>query len=598
MEPLQRCGIPLILAITILVWAPCYSLAAANPRVVHEAQQDTWAAEVLSDSAHERLNKLGDLIVQPRRIAGEQLTDGMPLAKEFSCSQLRPKNRTRIYHDDQFSVWHMVEGGQTVPPRHGVDGLVRSLEELRIPFAGSGDMRFQFKIYDVDLTDARSPRTRVYFALSGSTSRGRVEQNAAWTVHWEQSTSRANSLRLARIELASFEEVSTQTKEGIPVFRDCTAAVFRDVPSATEQLAYSHAYWRRRIEAFHVIYKSAQNGLTIGDVNGDGLDDVYVCQPGGLPNRLYLHRPDGSVQDISAASGSDILDNTRSALLIDFDNDGDQDLVLAVTSALLFFDNDGRGHFAPVKSIPTVVDAYSLAAADYDADGDLDVYACRYFPDGAKIQSLPIPTPYFDATNGGENFLVRNDGNWRTSNATVETGLDGNNNRFSYAAIWIDYDHDGDQDLYVANDFGRNNLYRADISSRGQVRFTDVAMDLGLKDGAFGMSASGGDFNRDGYEDIYVGNMFSAAGNRVTRQPSFQRSTSTLRRAQFRHLARGNTLFQNDQGHRFRDVSVAAGVTLGRWSWGSLFADINNDGWEDLLVANGYITGDDPDKDL
>ena len=78
--------------------------------------------------------------------------------------------------------------------------------------------------------------------------------------------------------------------------------------------------------------------------------------------------------------------------------------------------------------------------------------------------------PYHDANNGGRNVLLRNDGRWRFSHATVRAGLDVKNRRFSYAAAWEDFDNDGDQDLYVANDFGRNNLYRNDSG-----RFTDIA---------------------------------------------------------------------------------------------------------------------------
>ncbi len=94
-----------------------------------------------------------------------------------------------------------------------------------------------------------------------------------------------------------------------------------------------------------------------------------------------------------------------------------------------------------------------MAAADYDRDGDLDIYACRYYQADADPLALPVPTPYFDAQNGGENYLIQNEGNWRTTNATIVSGLDQNNNRFSYAAIWIDFDQDGDQDLYVANGY-------------------------------------------------------------------------------------------------------------------------------------------------
>lgn len=109
------------------------------------------------------------------------------------------------------------------------------------------------------------------------------------------------------------------------------------------------------------------------------------------------------------------------------------------------------------------------------------------------------------------------------------------------------------------------------------------------------MSASFGDINRDGRMDIHMGAMFSGAGSRVTRQPTFKPGASEDVKSRFQLLARGNVLFENLGKAGFRDVSVDAGITMGRWAWASVFADLNNDGWEDLLVANGFVTGPDLD---
>jgi hypothetical protein len=122
-----------------------------------------------------------------------------------------------------------------------------------------------------------------------------------------------------------------------------------------------------------------------------------------------------------------------------------------------------------------------------------------------------------------------------------------------------------------------------------------VAGQAGLLDSAFGMSATFADFDHNGWMDLYVSNMFSAAGNRVTFQPEFKAQLSEAQKARFQYLARGNSLFQNRGDGQFEDASVSHGVTLGRWSWGSLFADVNNDSWDDLLVANGYLTGESVD---
>ncbi|MCA9151025.1 MAG: VCBS repeat-containing protein, partial [Planctomycetales bacterium] len=157
-----------------------------------------------------------------------------------------------------------------------------------------------------------------------------------------------------------------------------------------------------------------------------------------------------------------------------------------------------------------------------------------------------------------------------------------------------DFDNDGDQDLYVANDFGRNNLYRNDSG-----QFVDIANTVGVEDQASGMSVSWGDFNHDGNMDVYVSNMFSSAGNRITYQPQFSQGVANATIEKLRRMARGNTLFVNEtapNGSRvvFRDLSEDLGVTMGRWAWASKFVDLNNNGWQDLVVANGYLTNERP----
>jgi len=92
--------------------------------------------------------------------------------------------------------------------------------------------------------------------------------------------------------------------------------------------------------------------------------------------------------------------------------------------------------------------------------------------------------------------------------------------------------------------------------------------------------------------------MYSAAGNRITFQRQFKPDVDPTIKTKYQYLARGNTLLENTANGLFRDVSVAAGVTMGRWSWSSLFVDLNNDGWDDLVVANGFITGQEGSGDL
>ena len=342
------------------------------------------------------------------------------------------------------------------------------------------------------------------------------------------------------------------------------------------------------------IYQGNQ-GLAIGDANGDGLEDLYLCQPDGLPNLLFLRNPDGTLTDHSKESGLNILDISRGVLFVDFDNDGDQDLVLTHRFSVSVFENSGQAKFERRITIPLESRVAGVSAADYDHDGDLDFYVCGYSPRSKTSPSdiFANPVPYEDARNGAFNYLFRHDGKFAFTDATPGSGLEQNNTQFSFTATWEDYDNDGDLDLYVANDFGRNNLYRNTLIPTGTAHFEDVAEQAGTLDIAAGMAASWGDIDRDGLMDLYVSNMWSSAGNRITYQNQFRakKHSDENTKSLIRRHARGNSLFRNQgKGAPFTDVSLTTGTAMGRWAWGSLLMDLNNDGWEDIYVANGFMS--------
>lgn len=351
--------------------------------------------------------------------------------------------------------------------------------------------------------------------------------------------------------------------------------------------------------------------MAIGDVNGDGLDDMFLCQEEGLPDLLFLQQSDGTAINRADQWGVDWLHNSRGALLVDLDNDGDQDLAVTVLGGVIIASNEGT-RFEVHAFLSTGDDAMSLAAADFDLDGKLDLFVCAYVkrfgfekPRQSVVPGVGDGFVYHDATTGERNSMFRNEGNWTFTDVTKEVGLDVGNNRFSLAASWEDFDNDGDADLYVANDYAPNNLYRNDLvpqdaSAEGSAmsrKFTDVAGRVGAEDRALGMSVAWGDYDRNGWMDLYVGNMFSAAGRRIATQSQFRPDASAEVRSALLRFARGNTLLRNLGNGSFEDTSEESGAAMGRWAWSSCFADINNDSWEDLFVTNGYITGDGK-KDL
>ena len=200
----------------------------------------------------------------------------------------------------------------------------------------------------------------------------------------------------------------------------------------------------------------------------------------------------------------------------------------------------------------------SIAVADYDRDGFVDVYLSVYsYYYGAGEAKAGTPTPYYDAVNGPPNVLFRNRGDGTFEDVTHEAGLDAGNDRYSFSAAWGDYDGDGWPDLVVANDFGRKNLYHNLGRRDGKVTFEDVAAKAGVEDYAAGMSVFFFDYDGDGRPDIYGGQMWSDNGLRVTASRDFMPDAPEDVRALYRHHARGNSLFRNRGDGTFEDVSLA-----------------------------------------
>jgi hypothetical protein len=469
-------------------------------------------------------------------------------------------------------------------------------------FANSDETLFKFKLFRVQ-PSAEHITTRQYFSLSGHDTQRTIQQNSTWTARWQPGKN-GEPPRLLSIVVEDLEQVSTHGSQQTKLFSDCTESALAGNSCYEQQLQRGWNHWLERGQDDHYFFILSTPGLAIGDVDGDGLDDLYLCQEAGLPNRLFRQQMDGRLLDISVDAGVNWLENSRSALFVDLDNDGDQDLAVAVLGGIVIAKGNGQGKFSIDDVLPTVDDVMSLSAADFDQDGRLDLYVCGYASSSFLEQSANVAIAaeaenfvYHDANNGAENHLFRNEitsnGGWHFRDVTSESGLNENNQRWSLAASWEDFDNDGDQDLYVANDYGRNNLYRNDLEASGRRRFVDVAATAGVEDSASGMSVSWADYDQDGWMDIYVSNMYSAAGNRIAHQDRFKSDAPADVKKRLQRFARGNTLLRNQGDGTFVDTSLEAGVTMGRWAWGSRFVDINNDGHEDLVVANGYITTDD-----
>ena len=350
-------------------------------------------------------------------------------------------------------------------------------------------------------------------------------------------------------------------------------------------------------------------GVSVVDIDADGYDDIYVLMRRGR-NMLWHNQGDGTFVERAADYGLDIEHHSAAALFADFDNDGDQDAFIGRTLVPSLYLVNEQGHFVArdlgIDALPSLVT--SLAAADYDRDGLLDIYFATYAArmlldevnvsmqaeplDGGEMLANFLPAALarklyrMSRTRVGDlardapgppNALLRNLGDNRFAPVSTDAAVWRN----TLQAAWADYDRDGDADLYLANDFAANNMLRNDGGT-----LVDITAHSGTADPGFGMGASWGDYDDDGRQDLYVTNMYSHAGLRITAAVGFEAAV-------YARMARGNSLFRNKVDGLVRvsgEREPAIPVEDGGWAYGGQFVDIDNDGDLDLYVPNGYYT--------
>ncbi|HBE96290.1 MAG TPA: hypothetical protein DDW68_03875 [Verrucomicrobiales bacterium] len=354
--------------------------------------------------------------------------------------------------------------------------------------------------------------------------------------------------------------------------------------------------------------------ISVADVDGDGHDDIYIMVRLGT-NLLLHNQGDGTFREAAADFEIAVPGNTTCSIFADFDNDGDQDLMLGRALERSVYYENNEGWFREVKQeIPLPNLAVSMAAADYNNDGLLDLFVATHRPgsvgtglgieSGNSGKSWPerflspkvaakfrekfeysrsgaIPHKGFLNQTGPPNILLVNKGGGKLEPAPETSQLEGWENTLQ--ASWSDFDRDGDPDLYVANDWAPDHLYRND----GEDGFTDIAKEVGADVFGFAMGASWGDYNNDGHQDLYVSNMYSKAGRRIMSQVRGLDSDLLI-------SAEGNYLYRQNEHGKFSHVSGLEKPSLlvadAGWSWGGQFVDFDNDGDLDIYALSGYFT--------
>jgi tetratricopeptide (TPR) repeat protein len=569
------------------------SLEEAQKNLV--AGMDAFPEEKEAEELAGRLAELGRRLREdPSRAA--DAVDPL-LAPELEGTRLTPTDEVSLGNSAQLEVFR----ARTMPSERVRDkssfpgelaALVGDFESLQTA---------EFLITAIEVTGRPNPlvRTTVRFDLAGGAREGGRAQR---TGHWQMRWRRGQDSVWRVTEWTALDHLRSHAPA--PVFTEVTEAAFGRDPSFRRQLLPGLDQWAAGLDGlFMPRAKMGHHGISVGDFDGDGRDDLYVSQPEGLPNRLFRGEGDSTFRDVTSTAGDlAVLERTSQSLFADVDNDGDEDLILLTRAGPMLFVNGGQGHFTRDPAAFRFEDRLqgtltSGSLADYDRDGFVDLYLCTYgyFIGVGEDKSGP-PSPYHDALNGSPNVLFRNDGHGRFVETTSEVGLDQNNDRFSFAAAWADYDEDGWPDLFVSNDFGRKNLYHNEGMVDGEPRFRDVAGPAGVEDYGAGMSATFFDYDGDGRLDIYAGNMWTAAGQRVTALPGLKPDASAEIREIYRRHARGNSLFRNRGDGGFEDVTLQTGAEYGRWAWSSDAFDFDSDGWEDLYAANGMFTRRDDES--
>jgi hypothetical protein len=347
-------------------------------------------------------------------------------------------------------------------------------------------------------------------------------------------------------------------------FADVTAAAGVERPHTNRRFENPYA---------HIMagYTALGASASVADFDGDGFEDLFVTDSAAdRRNHLYRNNGDWTFTDVATsagvADGNDAGNASADSLWFDYDGDARPDLLVVRFGRSRLFRNSGGGRFEDVTAavgLTAYSNAITAIAFDYDRDGDLDLLLGSYFqPVNIFNPETPrfFPESFETANNGGGLTLYRNENCRQFADVTKQAGL--------ASSGWVldvghaDADGDGDEDLYVAVDFGTDRFY----VNNGNGTFSDLTEKAIGIDTKKGMNAEWGDFDGDLRPDIYVTNITDD------------------------YMREGNFLWRNNGDLTFTDVSRETGTWDTGWGWGGQFFDYDHDGWLDLYVMNGWVS--------
>ena len=321
--------------------------------------------------------------------------------------------------------------------------------------------------------------------------------------------------------------------------------------------------------------------VSIVDFDKDGWPDIYFTNSReGSANVLYRNLHNGKFEDVAPALGiADVNQKgtgvSMGAVWADYDNDGYRDLFLYKWGKPELFHNEKGTGFKNVTAgsgLPGWVNANSAIWFDFNNDGLLDLFIGGYYDEKFNLSQLSttkiMPESFRYANNGGRKFLLENLGNGKFKDVTEAYGL--TSTKWTLAAASTDFNGDGFPDLFIANDYNVNELY---INEKGK-RFSEVGRQSGIGNiPKSGMCVTFGDINNKGVVGVY--NTTITEDGILIQDNNYWEPQSN----------------QNNAYPRFVNLGQLSGINNAGWSYGAQFGDLNNDGFMDLYVANGFISG-------
>ena len=405
------------IALSVLVLASVASCSKKEPapeEVATAAPELEPVETIVADGETKETSRLwSDAIKSQLAALAESLAEegSVPEALAATIEIIDPATIEikEAYRDQSIRVIEMRSPNEPALVESGREEFAKQMRELLVLGPNADEKSVYFKLYGID-REGEHLKTRQRLMTKGARDGKQVRSYAVVDATWVTPTEDGPP-SLVSFSMPTLVQNELRFSESQAVFEDVASECAWGSNAAwSEQLQLGMNTWRRNLDRSLSPDFLGYHGVAIADVDGDDLEDVYLCQPGGLPNLLLKQQADGTLVDISKKARVDWLDNTTAALLVDLDNDGDKDLALATRTAFLISENNGKGRFSLRERLSNLGSGYSPTAADYDLDGDLDLLILRYASDNNKTGDFPTPHPFHSARNGGANVLLQNQG--------------------------------------------------------------------------------------------------------------------------------------------------------------------------------------------